>query len=147
MVHLLARMGNSKEALILMTEELKNIEQATNFCKEQDDAELWEVECQKTKKHDKNYLKQSFIHLILLFFLQNLIQSSLNKPDFITYLLQNIGTAIDPKLLVRRIAPGLPIPGLKNSLGKMMKDYRLQVNNVNKIYTVYVKYVQKQFGF
>lgn len=52
----------------------------------------------------------------------------MDKPDFITYLLQNIGTAIDPRLLVKRIAPGLRIPGLKNSLGKMMKDYRLQVS-------------------
>lgn len=43
MVHLLARMGNSKEALVLMTNELKDIQQATDFCKEQDDPELWEV--------------------------------------------------------------------------------------------------------
>lgn len=59
--------------------------------------------------------------------LQDLIERSLDKPDFITYLLQNIGTAIDPSHLVKRIAPGLCIQGLKNSLGKMMKDYRLQV--------------------
>lgn len=43
-------------------------------------------------------------------------------------MLKNIGTAIDPRLLVKRIPPGLRIPGLKKSLGKMMKDYRLQVN-------------------
>lgn len=43
MVYLLARMGNSKEALVLMTEKLGDIRQATEFCKEQDDLELWEV--------------------------------------------------------------------------------------------------------
>lgn len=43
MVHLLARMGNTKEALKLMTEELRDIQQAIDFCKEQDDQELWEV--------------------------------------------------------------------------------------------------------
>ncbi|KAL0275469.1 UNVERIFIED_CONTAM: hypothetical protein PYX00_003307 [Menopon gallinae] len=100
MVHLLARMGNTKEALVLMMEQLRDIQQAIDFCKEQDDQELWE----------------------------DLIERSLDKPDFITYLLQNIGTAIDPSHLVKRIAPGLCIQGLKNSLGKMMKDYRLQVS-------------------
>lgn len=43
MVHLLARMGNTKEALVLMMEQLRDIQQAIDFCKEQDDQELWEV--------------------------------------------------------------------------------------------------------
>ncbi|PSN43945.1 hypothetical protein C0J52_03761 [Blattella germanica] len=48
--------------------------------------------------------------------------------DFITYLLQNIGTYVDPQILVQRIKPGLEIPGLQTSLVKMMQDYNLQMN-------------------
>lgn len=100
MVYLLGRIGNTKEALVLITQELSDIEQAIAFCKEHDDMELWE----------------------------DLIQYSLNKPDFITFLLQKIGTYVDPRILVKRIESGLKIPGLKNSLVKMMQDYNLQVS-------------------
>lgn len=48
--------------------------------------------------------------------------------DFITFLLQRIGTYIDPRILVARIESNLEIPGLKKSLVKMMQDYNLQVN-------------------
>lgn len=47
--------------------------------------------------------------------------------DFITFLLQKIGTYVDPQILVKRIENGLKIPGLQNSLVKMMQDYNLQV--------------------
>lgn len=50
--------------------------------------------------------------------------------DFITFLLQKIGTYVDPRILVKRIESGLEIPGLKNSLVKMMQDYNLQVFEV-----------------
>jgi hypothetical protein len=50
--------------------------------------------------------------------------------DFITFLLQKIGTYVDPRILVKRIESGLKIPGLKNSLVKMMQDYNLQVFEV-----------------
>jgi hypothetical protein len=36
------RIGNTKEALVLITQELCDIEQAIAFCKEHDDMELWE---------------------------------------------------------------------------------------------------------
>jgi hypothetical protein len=36
------RIGNTKEALVLITQELGDIEQAIGFCKEHDDMELWE---------------------------------------------------------------------------------------------------------
>lgn len=51
--------------------------------------------------------------------------------DFITFLLQKIGTYVDPRILVKRIESGLEIPGLKNSLVKMMQDYNLQVFEVS----------------
>lgn len=50
--------------------------------------------------------------------------------DFITFLLQKIGTYVDPQILVKRIENGLKIPGLQNSLVKMMQDYNLQVFSI-----------------
>ena len=47
--------------------------------------------------------------------------------DFITFLLQRLGTYVDPRILVQRIDCGMEIPGLKNSLVKLMRDYSLQV--------------------
>lgn len=38
----LGRMGNTKQALQQITEELQDINQAIEFCKEHDDKELWE---------------------------------------------------------------------------------------------------------
>lgn len=37
-----ARMGNVKQALRLIIDELNDVDKAIDFCKEQDDAELWE---------------------------------------------------------------------------------------------------------
>ena len=36
------RMGKRKEALELITHDLKDVGQAIDFCKEHDDEELWE---------------------------------------------------------------------------------------------------------
>ncbi|OAD57320.1 Vacuolar protein sorting-associated protein 41 like protein [Eufriesea mexicana] len=100
MVYLLGRIGNTSEALALMTRELNDMESAIAFCQEHDDEELW----------------------------NDLIIYSLDKPKAITFLLQKIGTYVDPRLLVQRIKPSLKIPGLKKALVKMMCDYNLQVS-------------------
>ncbi|XP_031367642.1 vacuolar protein sorting-associated protein 41 homolog isoform X1 [Apis dorsata] len=100
MVYLLGRIGNTSEALALMTRELNDMESAITFCQEHDDEELW----------------------------NDLIIYSLDKPKAITFLLQKIGTYVDPRLMVERIKPSLEIPGLKKALVKMMCDYNLQVS-------------------
>ncbi|KAG7210413.1 hypothetical protein KM043_011945 [Ampulex compressa] len=100
MVYLLGRIGNTSEALALMTRELNDMEGAIAFCQEHDDEELW----------------------------NDLVNYSLGKPKAITFLLQKIGTYIDPRLMVQRIEPSLEIPGLKKALVKMMCDYNLQVS-------------------
>lgn len=41
MVYLLGRIGNTSEALALMTRELNDMESAIVFCQEHDDEELW----------------------------------------------------------------------------------------------------------
>ncbi|XP_071450795.1 vacuolar protein sorting-associated protein 41 homolog isoform X2 [Hetaerina americana] len=100
MVYLLGRIGSTREALNLITKKLQDIKEAVNFCKQHYDMELWE----------------------------DLITYSLDKPEFITYLLQEIGTYIDPQILVQRIDTKMEIPGLKESLVKLMRGYSLQVS-------------------
>ena len=50
-----------------------------------------------------------------------------NFVGFITGLLHNIGTHVDPILLIRRIEEGMQIPGLRDSLVKILQDFQLQV--------------------
>ncbi|XP_025830960.1 vacuolar protein sorting-associated protein 41 homolog [Agrilus planipennis] len=100
MVYLLDRIGDTKEALQLIIEELKDIEKAFEFCKEHNDYDLW----------------------------NDLITHALKKPEYITYLLQHIGTYQNPIVLVEQIEDGKEIPGLKKSLVKMLKDYSLQAS-------------------
>ncbi|XP_065201572.1 vacuolar protein sorting-associated protein 41 homolog [Planococcus citri] len=100
MVYLLGRIGNTKEALKILINKIGDMEQAISFCKEHSDPDLWE----------------------------ELVDHSLSKPEFITYLLQKIGSYIDPRILVKRIDNKMKIPGLKNALVKMLRDYNLQVS-------------------
>uniref|UniRef100_A0A8D1YQZ1 Vacuolar protein sorting-associated protein 41 homolog n=2 Tax=Sus scrofa TaxID=9823 RepID=A0A8D1YQZ1_PIG len=98
-VYLLSRMGNSRSALKMITQELQDVDKAIEFAKEQDDGELWE----------------------------DLILYSIDKPPFITGLLNNIGTHVDPILLIHRIKEGMEIPNLRDSLVKILQDYNLQI--------------------
>uniref|UniRef100_A0A3Q3AWS8 Vacuolar protein sorting-associated protein 41 homolog n=1 Tax=Kryptolebias marmoratus TaxID=37003 RepID=A0A3Q3AWS8_KRYMA len=98
-VFLLSRMGNCRRALQMIMEELEDVDKAIEFAKEQDDAELWE----------------------------DLISYSIDKPPFITGLLNNIGTHVDPILLIKRIKEGMEIPNLRDSLVKILHDYNLQI--------------------
>lgn len=100
MVYLLSRIGNTSQALKLMTQELNDMESAIAYCQEHDDKELW----------------------------NDLIEHCLDKPEAVTFLLKKIGTYVDPHLIVERIEPSMEIPGLKEALVKMMCDYNLQVS-------------------
>ena len=84
-----------------MLQELSDIEQAVEFCKEHDDAELWNV----------------------------LINYSLDKPYFIHYLLNNIVTYVNPRSLVEKIGACMQIDVLRENLIQIMRDYNLQVSN------------------
>jgi len=101
-VYLLTRMGHSVQALSLLIDEIKDIAKAIDFCKEQDDKDLWD-----------NLLKKA---------------TESNKPAFITGLLNNIGTHINPKELIARIPNKQNIPGLRDSLVKILCDYNLQIH-------------------
>uniref|UniRef100_A0A3P8ZP99 Vacuolar protein sorting-associated protein 41 homolog n=1 Tax=Esox lucius TaxID=8010 RepID=A0A3P8ZP99_ESOLU len=97
--HVKMLMGNCRRALQMIMEELEDVDKAIEFAKEQDDAELWE----------------------------DLISYSIDKPPFITGLLNNIGTHVDPILLIHRIKEGMEIPNLRDSLVKILQDYNLQI--------------------
>ncbi|XP_065665250.1 vacuolar protein sorting-associated protein 41 homolog isoform X2 [Hydra vulgaris] len=99
MVFLQGRMGNKKEALSLIIDEMCNIQKAIDFAKEENDPDLWDY----------------------------LIEKSLPKPEYIKELLISIGTHINPKLLIKKIPSKMEIPGLRDALVKILQDYNLQV--------------------
>ncbi|KAL5032706.1 hypothetical protein BDV3_001256 [Batrachochytrium dendrobatidis] len=98
MVLLLGKMGDSRRALMLIIERLRDVERAIEFTKDQNDEELWE-----------EFLKYS-----------------MDKPAFIVGLLENLSAHIDPLRVIRLIPKGLRIPGLKNALIKIMTDCSVQ---------------------
>ncbi|CAH3999461.1 vacuolar protein sorting-associated protein 41 homolog [Pieris brassicae] len=100
MVFLLGRIGNTREALQIIIENLKDINQAINFCQEHNDKELW----------------------------GDLIKQTVDKPECVTLLLKRIGNYVDPRILIQNIQQGCKIKDLKESLVKMMCDYHLQMS-------------------
>ncbi|XP_037087843.1 vacuolar protein sorting-associated protein 41 homolog [Pollicipes pollicipes] len=99
-VYLLGRTGATREALQLIMSQLADIRKAIAFCKEHDDAELWD----------------------------DLIAYCLDQPAMVKELLLNIGTHVDPRRLVRRIDNGLAIPGLRDALVQILHDYKVQLD-------------------
>jgi hypothetical protein len=87
-----------KRALYLIIDRLADVSQAICFAKEQNDTDLWEV----------------------------LFDYSMDKPRFIRGLLEEVGTAINPITLVRRIPEGLEIEGLRDGLSRIIKEHDIQ---------------------
>lgn len=98
LVHLLSQTGQLKRALSLIINSLGDVKFAIQFAKEQNDAELWD----------------------------DLLEFSMDKPSFIRGLLEEVGTSIDPIKLVRRIPEGLEIEGLREGVGRMLREYEIQ---------------------
>ncbi|KAI8939386.1 hypothetical protein NX059_003169 [Plenodomus lindquistii] len=98
LVHILSKTGQTKRALLLIIEKLSDVSFAISFAKEQDDPDLW----------------------------NDLLEYSMDKPHFIRGLLEEVGTAIDPIKLVRRIPEGLEIEGLREGIGRMVREYEIQ---------------------
>lgn len=98
LVYLYSKTGQTKRALFLIIDRLGDVSQAIGFAKEQDDTGLWE----------------------------DLLDYSMDKPVFIRGLLEEVGTAINPITLVRRIPEGLPIDGLREGLSRMIREYDIQ---------------------
>lgn len=94
LVYLLSVTGQTKSALHLIIDELGDVPMAISFVKEVDEKSLW----------------------------GDLLDYGMDKPSFIRGLLEDVGTSIDPVTLVRRIPDGLQIEGLKDSLGKLLRE-------------------------
>ena len=97
LVYLLSKEGRTAKALRLIIDSLNDVSQAIAFAKEQDDASLWD----------------------------DLLDYSMNKPRFIRGLLEEVGTSLDPLKLVKRIPLGLEIEGLREGLGRMLREYEV----------------------
>lgn len=87
-----------KRALYLIIDRLGDVSRAISFAKDLDDPDLWE----------------------------DLLNYSMDKPRFIRGLLEEVGTAIDPITLVRRIPEGMEIEGLREGLKHIMKEHEIQ---------------------
>ncbi len=97
-MYLYSKTGQIKRALYLIIDRLADVSQAISFAKEQNDSDLWE----------------------------DLLNYSMDKPRFIRGLLEEVGTAINPIKLVRRIPEGLEIDGLREGLSRMIREYEIQ---------------------
>ncbi|KYK54835.1 hypothetical protein DCS_06796 [Drechmeria coniospora] len=98
LVYLYSKTGQMKRALYLIIDRLRDVQKAIEYAKEQEDPDLW----------------------------GDLIDYSMDKPNFIRALLEQVGTSINPITLVRRIPEGLEIQGLREGLTHMMKEHELQ---------------------
>jgi vacuolar protein sorting-associated protein 41 len=98
LVYLLSKTGQMKKALFLIIDEMHDVSKAIDFAKEQDDKDLWD----------------------------DFLEYSMSRPRFISGLLAEVGMAIDPITLIKRVPPGLEIEGLKDGLKKMLREYDLQ---------------------
>ncbi|KAK5107428.1 hypothetical protein LTR62_001289 [Meristemomyces frigidus] len=96
LVYILSKTGQAKRALSLIISELGDVKQAISFAKE--NGELWD----------------------------DLLDYSMNRPRFIRGLLEELGTAINPVKMIRRIPEGLEIPGLKDGIQTMVREYEIQ---------------------
>ncbi|XVF05278.1 hypothetical protein REPUB_Repub05bG0158000 [Reevesia pubescens] len=83
-VFILGRMGNSKQALAVIINELGDIEEAVEFVTMQHDDDLWE----------------------------ELIQQCLHKPEMVGVLLEHTVGNLDPLYIVNMVPNGLEIPRL-----------------------------------
>ncbi|XP_022729889.1 vacuolar protein sorting-associated protein 41 homolog isoform X2 [Durio zibethinus] len=99
-VFILGRMGNSKQALAVIINELGDIEEAVEFVTMQHDDDLWE----------------------------ELIQQCLHKPEMVGVLLEHTVGNLDPLYIVNMVPNGLEIPRLRDRLVKIITDYRTETS-------------------
>ncbi|XP_065557779.1 vacuolar protein sorting-associated protein 41 homolog isoform X2 [Artemia franciscana] len=99
LIYILDRMGNIRDALDMIVTRLRDIDQAIEFCQRHDDRELWD----------------------------QLLGYATDNPDFVLAILHKTGTKIDPKSLIERIGPKTEIPGLRNVLVEILRDFSIQI--------------------
>lgn len=102
LVYLLGKVGQNKRALKLIIEDLKDPERAIEFVTTQKDRDLW----------------------------NDLIEYSIDKPNFLRILLDKGRDAIDPITILKEIPDHIQVPGFKSILLDvfMEKDISLSIS-------------------
>jgi hypothetical protein len=113
--------------LQIILEELHDIEEAIRFCRETRDQTLWtkliEQSEGKPGRNTQNQLEgKERISFVV---------------EFIRGLLNHAGSDIDLKQLIDKVQNDLRIPGLRDSLCKIMQDYNIQVLEILFIFKGY----------
>ncbi|EFJ11902.1 hypothetical protein SELMODRAFT_125279, partial [Selaginella moellendorffii] len=110
-VYLLSQMGNAKEALTLIINDLKNMKVAMEFVMSHNDDDLW----------------------------NELINQSLHNPDMIGVPLDHTMGDIHSMQVINRIPKDMPVPLLRDRLVKVITDYKTEAspregcNNILKV--------------
>ncbi|KAL8140404.1 hypothetical protein V2J09_006425, partial [Rumex salicifolius] len=113
-VFVLGRMGNAKQALAVMINDLGDMEEAIEFVSMQNDDELWE----------------------------ELIKQCIKRPEMVGMLLEHTVGNLDPLHIVNMVPEGLEIPRLRDRLVKIITDYRTETslregcNKILKFFTL-----------
>ncbi|KAA0191973.1 hypothetical protein HAZT_HAZT003301 [Hyalella azteca] len=95
-VYLLNRTGNTQDALSLVLLEARDLNWAIDLCKHHNDRHLWDT----------------------------LIDHTISYSDNIRPLLEEAGKYVGEVEILRKIPPGLEVPGLMASISKIMEDTR-----------------------
>lgn len=104
-VFLLSCTGNNSEALHVYLHQMNDFAGALEFCKQIDDTDLWME--------------------LITFALQT-------KPDRVRQLMDGVVGFLDPRLLVQRIGNDVKVPGLHESLVRMLSEVNLQTSMQSK---------------
>ncbi|VDM57001.1 unnamed protein product [Angiostrongylus costaricensis] len=99
MILLLGKSGNHVDALDLMVKKYNQLDKAIEYCKEHDDTDLWE----------------------------RLIDEVIKTPDHVAHLLNRAGSSVDPLRVIQMIPPTMSVPGLRDALVKILRDYAARV--------------------
>ncbi|KAJ1962828.1 Vacuolar protein sorting-associated protein 41 [Dispira parvispora] len=100
MVYLLGRMGDSHQALQLILRRLHDVPRAIEFAREQNDPDLWE----------------------------ELLHYAQDQPEFVTGLLEQASTYVDPVRVLKSMKPHLEVPDMKRTVIHILLDLQLQVS-------------------
>ncbi|GMR33070.1 hypothetical protein PMAYCL1PPCAC_03265 [Pristionchus mayeri] len=98
-IFLLGKSGNRIEALNLIISQFNRIDLAISFCQEHDDRDLWTY----------------------------LVDEIVKRPQHMKQLLSTAGPSLDPLFVVQRMPADLVVPGLRDALAKILRDYAMQV--------------------
>lgn len=98
MIEILKNIGNPKLALRICIDKLGDIKEAIDICASEKDDELWD----------------------------ELLTHAMSKSEYVSELLEHIGSHMPLKTLLEKIPEDIEIPRLRDRLGKIIADNNLQ---------------------